>query len=715
MPLTVPDKFEEGYEKGENFSGIILGTGGVLLGNVEANFSSGHVYNVVKTWSGIKETVDVFRETYGKHSATFTLYDYDTMIDSDQNSLPLSQLLNSAQGQDAQIFIINNRTATSTNDCLLRFNGKVGEVTINSNHTITVKLESSAVRGDTSVLKKTMQEAADAFNRTVFEENKFVQVPLVYGDFIADNSTGLAKGFRVSDTLPPRYVFSASPLYQPGLNSELYLPLLSGGPPSRAASHLTSTITGFGSLQFTTSDVNGEAVYLTEDIFHLTKLRTGDPFAATSSKHGWNGLRGNNIDDNDTATTAGAENKGAGFNDIALIIWNIVNGKQFFELMNYSSSEDRRSRLELHWQNFTVDDTYNVQLLSPFMTYSNEENATTREPLYYVNVLPPELTAGNQREVFADRIRNGTYLNYYSSEVISELLAEFNTEIEPTIFTIGIYSWAQNPVHAQGDQFFEIGEMRVHVNSDIAPTNVDFPVAYGHLQGRPYGTWVSDFASVFDDYPLDDYVQDSGITDAPIVGTMNESGAGIIASLLIDEAGVDSSEFNKATFWGNLNRLQKMRINILEDLSINDVATLLGKQSPWTFCFNALGTPKMVNVRETQGSPWRSTTPGTDVGGSNTPIRFDELVKRPAFSMTPEKEVINHLTVKSRWSEAQGKFLDETLYVNNISYVRYGPRKRTVEWKNVVPGTTNAVAQAAANGGIIGNGIADTSIQRSLI
>ena len=62
---------------------------------------------------------------------------------------------------------------------------------------------------------------------------------------------------------------------------------------------------------------------------------------------------------------------------------------------------------------------------------------------------------------------------------------------------------------------------------------------------------------------------------------------------------------------------------------------------------------------------------------------YDEIQPGYKIGLTDEKNIVNHLTVKSRWLGERDIFKDEVIYENTDSQAQYGIRKKEVEWKNI--------------------------------
>ena len=116
-----------------------------------------------------------------------------------------------------------------------------------------------------------------------------------------------------------------------------------------------------------------------------------------------------------------------------------------------------------------------------------------------------------------------------------------------------------------------------------------------------------------------------------------------------------------------------MRINILEeDATVNTIATELGMQSPWTFCFTAAGRAKFVSTRAVFKNPVYNAT-----------IKYTDLKNSLKRGLTDEKNVRNNLTIKSRWFAEREHYMDEEIIKNTTSRSQYDERKDTYEWKNI--------------------------------
>lgn len=671
----VPAVFQEGIDKGSNFTGVILVIDGVnMFGNVSTQFTEGTVYNVITSWSGLPPALDPFRNTYTKSTISFKLSNIIYRTATDGTRKRISDDLEDIVGSQADVYFVNNARAGALTDCTRPFRlGTVKSVSDYDNTSITITLDPRSVIGQTKILDTQMkdlfdEDALELLGTPLIDRDAFV--PIVYGDYSNEGLTGLVAGLRIFESLKsPAFIFSNHKLKD--MNA-LYVATGKGLRPAQSE--------GAFPINFNvTSAPDGEWPGLNNFTFMV--LGTNAPPLIRFS------LEANLI----TAANGGGDfrefhfNVGPpGTNDFTYLV-NQEDGllvrvarAGVFALDPYSGVYFwSPTRIRIGWEiqnerDFKAafensDKPPDVVVSSRYMKIGNIISHLSGWRLIYNK---DTLNQWYLPLPFADDFTYDVW-HYGETKTISgnSYTSIVNTN-DPEFATTHInrryclaYWIATNPFLPTGEHiFFQMDEAHLELHY---PVDADLETAYGALMGRPYNSWVISF---------------------PSMGVQNEliqHGAGIMASLLIDvigaKEGVDSlspADFDIVSFVRGQFPDVRVRLDIIDkDDTLDTIATKLGGQMPWTYFMAPTGKAKLATTRTVYDGESAVAT-----------IKYSEVSKVPKIGVTSDQHIINELTVKSRWFAEREQFMDEQVYVNPDSRERYGPRKNgddTFEWKNI--------------------------------
>ena len=226
-----------------------------------------------------------------------------------------------------------------------------------------------------------------------------------------------------------------------------------------------------------------------------------------------------------------------------------------------------------------------------------------------------------------------------------------------------------------GSNLLTIADVRLTVNQIFSGDEQrNALVAYAGIQGRMYGSWLSNFNSAGGMGARLNNLYNSVKFNAMTI----EDPAMIVASLCIDYAGYSIGNFDTTSFEDAIAMLDnRMRISITEDdVTVRDVIEEIIQQVPFNFVVTPSGQVKLINIR--------------------TVIKYiDTIHARPLYSdmkagsfklkKTPLDKVVNVLPIKSRWQAEVNRFVDFDEYKNTTSIQKYGERrpKAPLEFKYV--------------------------------
>lgn len=192
---------------------------------------------------------------------------------------------------------------------------------------------------------------------------------------------------------------------------------------------------------------------------------------------------------------------------------------------------------------------------------------------------------------------------------------------------------------------------------------------FAALEGRKYGKWLSDRSS---NYSYGDAIED------PV---------GIMESILRRELGFVNTEIDMPTFIAGENTSVKARLNLHTDnqMAAFEAIRSMAEQSTVVFFFSGSGQATIVDLDDkspttTRVIPWSHIVPGS-------------------VKVSKSTDVINHLTVNSRYQQEYGLYRDQTLTEDTTSQALFavgsfdGKFKYEADWPNI---TGTSVAHVAA-------------------
>lgn len=644
--LTIPAMYQEGINKGSQFTGVILKINGVpLWGNVATHFDEGTVYDIINSWSGVDEWIDVMENKYKDTIITFTIDNSEYRPNGTATPSRPTDDLAGKSGAIADIYYVNNRRASELAHCLHRASGSIQSIEAYDTETVKVKVLYKGATIDTKILNNTLR----SLDGETPAGNELQFAPKVYSTW-EEGLHGLAKVYRVNEDEPARFAVCDHPLKE--LNS-LYLSTGGGLRPGENEECVK--------IRFNTAP----NFYQYEALVFSAATGSDDPWttvrydlnynlAQDLRDYGFFEILGFRIHDDRPLTQARVQaTRGTDANRWGGTAWEIINQREFKKQFENSTPE---AQAYVTYQNFwgavapiglinrrgfKLKYHENVARSVSFRDSGFQRN-TTSEPNKWISTLM--LTASDVRAKLGENetINRPYALSYETTCPQSALAADdVSTLIGEAELVLRYY---QDPtLEEEGTKGLLTG--------------------WASCQGRMYDSWIDSFGG------------GNGFT---YEGRLIETGAGILASLLIDEGPLSATsiDFHSGSFSRNFFSGIPMRLNIIKDsVSFNKIATELGKQAPWTFCFTAHGQARLVTTRRVlSGDPLDAT------------IDYHELKDGLKIGLTNDKYVVNELTVLSRYFPELGRFMDEEVFTNSESQAQYGVRKKTVKWENIDSG-----------------------------
>ena len=175
---------------------------------------STHIYPLLKSFGGIKQSIDILKKTWSVSGVTVTLRDKPYKMDSSGEWVWPSDELGDIRANTAYIYFMSGmNVATYPTDCLLGFKGIVDTAPKYDGNNISIKLvdlgKSKAKTIPAGLVGDTYSSAPDEYASE--------RIPLVYGEFtiVGDDDSshdrsglGLARAIPTDATNTPKCVVS---------------------------------------------------------------------------------------------------------------------------------------------------------------------------------------------------------------------------------------------------------------------------------------------------------------------------------------------------------------------------------------------------------------------------------------------------------------------------------------------------------------------------
>lgn len=745
--LTSPSVYSKFQGRnGEVSNWLVIFTDGTTP-QYHGNINTGNAWTSQKFSNRISSITDIENEIdVYQHSPSRATID----IELDNTPHPStftrpSDSMGSITTKECKIYHMNSPNATSLSDCLLMFSGSVQHVDYDLNQ-VRVRVEDTGGVLDTKILTtrfkdypwfKPEKPIVDTTNTVIFRgnfgfdtgnENEFI--PLPYGKY--DEKNGLAQAinlgnqvrvagqtFQGTKSKEYRYVFSDRAVIL-SQDVGLYISVGSDVSPIRAyyikpkfannfynisGTGTNTTIAGqFWGINLLTDDVN-----TTAGVFRVFKDYTVNNYPPPPFNHAdYLGKNRHKCVDNigntsgsfkcvandpggDTGSETDAESWSWGY-----LAFGIDDANDLVTHFEESSSDPTLYAYFINWRL-----AGNVKAIIPsntnnsFIVHNRTFNIMNAYDTTQVrNGL--SFTAGtlfgdpDKYEVPASQIADPTtYYKYYASRGVTKDQLDITTDNE---YALVLQSVVQTQTDHKtlniGDNLAVLGDIKLRLDYNLGRREgvvsdginnplgwISLPdggVAVNPKNGVYYYTWFTDLRAS---------LASTGVSlFKPIVDP-----AMIIADLLVHHGDIIQSQIDAQSFVDAFSYCITSRYNIIDsETTIRDVVEDLCTQALFTYTWTPAGKMKLCSTRTT----------GTYATVRKT-FKFHEIVPDSLeIEQTPVEEIVNHITVKSRWKEEINDFEDIDVFENTTSQTAYGVKKRDLEFKNINSGQQLVLSQS---------------------
>lgn len=226
----------------------------------------------------------------------------------------------------------------------------------------------------------------------------------------------------------------------------------------------------------------------------------------------------------------------------------------------------------------------------------------------------------------------------------------------------------------------EVNEIRI-ITTIFATSVPEWPTeCFIALEGREYNSWITGRSSGYSD------------------GDMIEDPAGIIESLLRDEAGKVDANIDEPSFIEAENTSVKQRVNLHErhEKMMHSLIREIAEQSTFVFLWTLTGVARLVDLSGNPGSVDREIPYAHIVGGD--------------IQVSDSKFLINKLNYRSRYRQEYAAYADSDIENNAASQAVYDTWEYDAEWRYLA---TTSAAEVADH--LVGNAGAIWTIPHDVI
>jgi len=710
MAITVPTEYDTWQGRsGEIDNTIVLLTNGGTTWTV-GNFESGngwngdHIYNLITKDVTVRQTLDPIGHDPSRAIVNITLSNSPDYKDG----VRISDELTNIVGHSAAIYHMNSPHATNLNDCALLFSGSTQSISNYDEKSIKLELADNGFIFDEKVLSDTLNDfvPTDYPSDGVDTRNKFKKAPIVYGVY-KQGETGLAFGWMATDknfrfVIANHFLDKLFSLWLP-LGSDVSPVKMEGfqgkqtDPPEHIYAWPIKNAYGkyLGTRNFTLN-TNLNAPFVKQDgqekavdpLKKDTKAIFKEVFNRTTNtsphRHSYDSTMIFEIDEAKL------------FEDFANLS---LDSTIFVNYSNFRLNPDLsvwRPDLAVvtPLSNITDNDFGRLYITMTGNIYNFYDEISGRIGSNIRGTFVPGSTRGlmsNDPKYFDYNrgmlnIRNDTAETTNRPWAFGLSISLVNAENHPLLVPFG---WVSDVFLSIQFEFrdlvqqFKIKQEVKKLNlkkpgsatipsfaSDGVGLNADH--AWFELNGRQYSfdVW-NGYKNANGKMPFSNQPQIN-------VNKVIEESSAIIASLLVDTIGVNTADIDWAGFSDNIEYIIRSRYNIFEDdVIVKDVIKDLCDQGMFTYAWTASGKMRLIPLRTTL----------TARQSASLLVKYDDISdKIIKISKSNVDEVINHITVKSKWLEEENRFADLDVYENTTSQAQYGVRKKELEFKNITSG-----------------------------
>jgi len=751
MAITVPTEYAKWQGRSGEMNGtiIVLTTAGSRL--LFSDFDIGNKWTDETVWPlitkkiSIRQKIDPIEHNPSRAVVNLTLSNTEHY----SGRTRVSDSLDDVVAHGAAVYHLNSPNATTLTDCLQIFSGSTQEVRAANNKSVSVKLEDRGHIFDQIVLNRKISDVIGS-GYTAFDNNKDRLMPVLYGNW--DETNGLAKAWRMTRTNakspftfcpadhPVGYSNSGPDKLYVSLGSdvpamEMEVPVQSDGSTKYAEKKRPDGASSPG-IHFIWAMLTPTGGYKASKRF-LCHTNFEAPFDESRYQH--SGI--DNVPYEFLEQTGNSTNSPAQFDNWTDIEWN--NGDQYTHYSNmaleivdadklqaiveagsgatqlycmaldwyinpalnartlgtpniYNSGELYRSFID---RSISIRDGYFIDWEGEehhhFLFHAdknggggvwvspNGHSGGFKELAFDMNASSGKDAGGSRKYALQMRTIVGPVTDTNPEYIANISGVYLNVVWESRDLTVwnALVRYTELNPFINSKKWIEKNPMPKHDIGNGQGLDSDF--AFVKTGGRPYNTrhepyegWYSNFTSgVYGQQPI----ASTYVTHRKVI----DEAAAIIANVLIMEGGVKPADLDWDGFVNSIVYAIRCRVQILnEDATFGDVIQQLCDQGMFTYAWSAAGQMKLIPLR-TMGHPAQPI--------AATILYGDLDSKGIKLSKSNVDEVVNHITVNSRWEEDVQAFKDVDVYENTTSQAKYGVRKKEVDFPNINTGDEAAI------------------------
>ncbi len=672
------------------------GTSTWYLSDVDMNLTDGHVYPLLLSDPVIDLGIDIYTKRWSVGDVTLSISNAPYRAGK---TVPIggpteiynrwvrfSDEIGDLQNQEASIYLICGRRATSLSDGLLKFVGEVIQHPSYDNERLNINIVDKGKLRDRIIPSVKYEKAADDLGYTAGEylgENTGRKIPLIYGTFTFDiddpyAGNGMAMGYALQHGRNPDFVFAGHVIDE---ITDLWSSPIGAFPLEYYDHTLDNDNSGYVTADPARDETTKVYLWLhlkiigseTYDYEYLTTYAL--PEAATNPEYLYDD------DDNTCAVVKDIWDTGSAGSLIGAAGWSFHEADEsgLIAVMNYNDELELNTPYELKFKAWISSSpiisggTFTVRLLF-------DEPGLSAGEFY-------EFHTGGIVDSFGDeKTKSGTMAAISAVDRLC-LKLQHRYDSVPSPPADGV----ANNINVFGAYYVKMKFGICHMplkgvftpitnyfrtinwggpgwikKSDPTPVyeskstgGPDESIAWAVCQGREFGSWVDDDGRIclFDD---GEYIRDP---------------AYIIESILRDELSLTSSEIDMTSFDVGYNGSVEARLNQIKEESAFGVIRQLTEQSDICFMYDTTSKARLIDLGNSSPSTNR-TIPASHIlaAGEGGPPDI-KISKMPVFC--------NKMNLSSRWQGEYGIYRDSEVVENSTSQTKYGIYEGEFKWPNI--------------------------------
>jgi len=647
MPLTRPDNFKaHAPAGGERIDSIVTMSDGIdtwcfSRRPIPGGLDGAQVYPLLLGHADVVDAVDWVGKSLMAGSVSVTLM--NTLHYPTDGGAParISTLLENVSGGELKIYLIAGDAATTLADCLLIFSGYA----INAPEYDSEKLTVTALsKGKLFNTKLPLLKVHDKWSSAPVKSLQQV-IPIVYGEWNAPdlygddvNGTGMFRSVLIDPT-PTNLALYLTASHEMNAVNDSYF--IIGGEP--AAVYFVTDAYSEGQGNYLS--VNATISYLD---FPLTStlpgIYDGEVYLADDPTY---------AHDDDTGTFAvtrdNVSDAGEGMETCGKAAWALADDAAFRKYISATGGFIRAGYRNLQTAiGIEHEDIKNVEMQLLFYYDEHDWPATVGKAYSDENL------------VFDDT--NIKYLPPIGSYLTGSDLGDNWSDKFAVLLTV-----TTDPDLGSGEgigdgvvdnqQILKVGELFLRLVFNI---NTLDEYCWSSGSGKMFGPWIDDEGRS-NDFDEGDVIIDPAM---------------IVEDIFRSYFALTNSDIDVESFDTVVNPSVEMRVNINELVDGMSLVRSLCEQSTFAVFYSAAG--KLTAV------PLNDNDPSVD-----ETIRKDQIINGE-ISVSKTIDVINKLTVRSRYKEHYNQYFNSDVYEDAYSIA--GSRSATYDWKNIVGNSIDEVA-----------------------